>query len=80
VTPVALAAAVAGAHGLLIEVNLNPDVAKCDGDQTLTFENFHLLMAQVNALNSVRKAPAPAQLLAPVKKHETVAGNPRHRF
>ncbi len=58
VTPVALAAVAAGAHGLLIEVHPNPDVAKCDGPQSLTFENFDLLMAQVKALNSVRRAPA----------------------
>ncbi len=31
VTPVALASVAAGAHGLLIEVHPNPDVAKCDG-------------------------------------------------
>ena len=57
VTPVALAAVAAGAHGLLIEVHPNPDVAKCDGPQSLTFENFNLLMSQVHALESVR-APA----------------------
>ena len=60
VTPVALAAIAAGAHGLLIEVHPNPDLAKCDGPQSLTFENFNLLMDQVKALNSVRQAPVPA--------------------
>ena len=57
VTPVALAAVAAGAHGLLIEVHPNPDVAKCDGPQSLTFENFDMLMDQVNAVASVRKDP-----------------------
>ena len=57
VTPVALASVAAGAHGLLIEVHPNPDVAKCDGPQSLTFENFYTLMDQVNALASVRKDP-----------------------
>ena len=57
VTPVALASVAAGAHGLLIEVHPNPDVAKCDGPQSLTFENFDTLMDQVNALASVRKDP-----------------------
>ena len=60
VTPVALAAVAAGAHGLLIEVHPNPDAAKCDGPQSLTFQNFDLLMAQVKTLNSVRQALVPA--------------------
>ena len=50
----------AGAHGLLIEVHPNPDVAKCDGAQSLTLENFSLLLDQVYAINSVRQAPASA--------------------
>jgi len=57
VTPVALASVAAGAHGLLIEVHPNPDQAKCDGPQSLTFENFVILMEQVNAIASVRKQP-----------------------
>ena len=57
VTPVALASIAAGAHGLLIEVHPNPDQAKCDGPQSLTFENFDILMEQVNAVASVRKQP-----------------------
>ena len=57
VTPVALASVAAGAHGLLIEVHPNPDQAKCDGPQSLTFENFDILMEQVHAIASVRKQP-----------------------
>jgi len=57
VTPVALASVAAGAHGLLIEVHPNPDQAKCDGPQSLTFENFDILMDQVHAIASVRKQP-----------------------
>ncbi len=60
VTPVALASIAAGAHGLLVEVHPNPDLAKCDGPQSLTFENFNLLMDQVKALNAAREAPVPA--------------------
>ena len=60
VTPVALASVAAGAHGLLIEVHPNPDVAKCDGPQSLTFENFDILMNQVHAIASVRKDPVTA--------------------
>ncbi len=52
VTPVALAAIAAGAHGLLIEVHPNPDIAKCDGPQSLTFANFDNLMHQVHAVTS----------------------------
>ena len=58
VTPVALASIAAGAHGLIIEVHPNPDMAKCDGPQSLTFENFDMLMEQVKAIASVRKQPA----------------------
>ena len=57
VTPVALAAVAAGAHGLLIEVHPNPDIAKCDGPQSLTFPNFASLMDQVQAVAGVRKEP-----------------------
>ncbi len=60
VTPVALAAVAAGTHGLLVEVHPNPDLAKCDGPQSLTFENFNSLMEQVHALESVRRGPVAA--------------------
>ena len=60
VTPMALAAVAAGAHGLLVEVHPNPDVAKCAGAQSLTFENFSSLMEQVRALAAVRRQPVGA--------------------
>ncbi|MGD2065457.1 MAG: 3-deoxy-7-phosphoheptulonate synthase, partial [Dehalococcoidia bacterium] len=44
VLPLALAAVAAGADGLLIEVHPNPDQALADGPQSLTFDNFGLLM------------------------------------
>ncbi len=50
VAPVALAAVAAGADGLLIEVHPSPDHALSDGFQSLTFENFASLMAQVTAV------------------------------
>jgi len=50
VTPLARAAAAVGADGLIVEVHPNPDLAKCDGSQSLTFENFSGLMAQVKAI------------------------------
>ena len=52
VTPVALAAIAAGAHGLLIEVHPNPDIAKCDGPQSLTFQNFDVLMEGVRSVSA----------------------------
>lgn len=50
VTPLALAAVAAGADGIMIEVHPTPDHALKDGAQSLTFENFQKLMAQVNLL------------------------------
>ena len=47
VTPLSLAAVAAGADGLMIEVHPRPDQALKDGAQSLTFENFQQLMAQV---------------------------------
>ena len=50
VTPMAKAAAAVGADGLIIEVHPNPDEARSDGAQSLTFENFGKLMTQVRAI------------------------------
>jgi len=47
VTPLALAAVAAGADGLMIEVHPSPDQALKDGPQSLTFDNFERLVAQV---------------------------------
>ncbi len=61
VSPLALGAVAAGAHGLMIEVHPNPDLAKCDGPESLTFENFDKLMAQVkDVARAVGKVPAGA--------------------
>jgi len=53
VPAMAMAAVASGADGLMIEVHPNPDHAKSDGAQSLTFENFAALMPQ---LRSVAKA------------------------
>lgn len=50
VPPVALAAAAAGADGLLIEVHPDPAHAKSDGYQSLTFEAFEDLMHRLPRL------------------------------
>jgi len=62
VSPLALAAVAAGAHGLMIEVHPNPDQAKCDGAESLTFENFRKLMDQVREVaRAIGKVPADAK-------------------
>ena len=53
VEPLALAAVAAGADGLIIEVHNNPACAKCDGQQSLTPENFDQLMGKVGALTGL---------------------------
>ena len=50
VIPMALAAAAAGADGLLVEVHSRPDEALCDGRQALTPELFAELMQRLPAV------------------------------
>lgn len=50
VKPMAMAATVAGADGLMIEVHNNPAAALCDGPQSLTPDAFADLMESVNAI------------------------------
>lgn len=50
VTPMALAAVAAGADGIMVEVHPNPDSALKDGAQSLTFDNFRRLMAQLKPI------------------------------
>jgi 3-deoxy-7-phosphoheptulonate synthase len=62
VTSMALAAIAAGAHGLIVEVHAQPEVALSDGAQSLTPEGFRQLMTQVasvaDALRSTSGVPA----------------------
>lgn len=53
VRPMARAAVAAGADGLIIEVHPNPAEALCDGNQSLTPENFSLLMNEIGAIAAV---------------------------
>ncbi len=55
VEPMALAAAAAGADGLMIEVHNNPAEALCDGPQSLTPEQFAALAAKVNKVREALK-------------------------
>ena len=50
VEPLALAAVAAGADGLIIEVHNDPAHAKCDGQQSLTPQNFDAIMHKVSAM------------------------------
>jgi len=50
VEPLALAAIAAGADGLIIEVHNDPPRAKCDGQQSLTPDQFRALMGKCSAL------------------------------
>lgn len=50
VTPMAMAAAAAGADGLLVEVHPTPETALCDGPQALTPQAFDAMMKGVGAI------------------------------
>lgn len=47
VVPLSRAAVAAGADGLLVEVHVDPERAKCDGEQSLTIPGFGELMEQL---------------------------------
>ena len=52
VAPMALAAAAAGADGLIIEVHNDPAHALCDGPQSLTPEQFASLAGRIKAVRA----------------------------
>jgi 3-deoxy-7-phosphoheptulonate synthase len=67
VVPMALAAAAAGADGLLVEVHPQPEVALCDGAQALTPPMFEGLMrALPGVLHAVGRRLANSEPLAAV--------------
>lgn len=70
VTPMALAAVAAGADGIMVEVHPNPDSALKDGAQSLTFDNFSHLMAQLRPVVEAvgRHLAAPTDKRTPAKK------------
>ncbi len=62
VKPMAMAAAAAGADGLMIEVHNNPAKALCDGPQSLTPEAFADVVKAVNAiLPAIGKKPVTVE-------------------
>nr|WP_320131779.1 3-deoxy-7-phosphoheptulonate synthase [uncultured Holophaga sp.] len=50
VMPLALAAAAAGADGLIVEAHPHPEEALCDKEQALTGEDMHKLMADLRPI------------------------------
>ena len=53
VPPMALAAAAAGADGIMVEVHNNPACALCDGPQSLTPEQFRKLNQKIARIREV---------------------------
>jgi 3-deoxy-7-phosphoheptulonate synthase len=59
VRPMSLAAVAAGAHGIIVEVHPKPDEALSDGAQSLDFEAFDKLMADLARLTAaMARTPA----------------------
>lgn len=57
VAPMAKAAIVVGAHGIMVEVHPDPDKALCDGAQSLTGEGFGQLVKELQRLQGVLATP-----------------------
>ncbi|MFD1553981.1 3-deoxy-7-phosphoheptulonate synthase [Putridiphycobacter roseus] len=55
VAQMALAGAVVGADGLLVEIHETPEKAATDGQQTLDFKEFERLMTKLNQLKEIIK-------------------------
>jgi 3-deoxy-7-phosphoheptulonate synthase len=73
VEPMALAAAAAGADGLIIEVHPEPDTALSDGPQSLTLDGFERLMRRVElVLNALDRPLAWAQRPGAAQAREAV--------
>ena len=53
VKPMALAAVAAGADGIMVEVHPNPDQAKSDGEQSLTFAQFADMTGALNQIHEL---------------------------
>jgi 3-deoxy-7-phosphoheptulonate synthase len=49
----AMAAVACGANGLIIEVHPHPEKALSDGFQSLTIENFEILLEKIEKIASV---------------------------
>jgi 3-deoxy-7-phosphoheptulonate synthase len=45
-----LAAIASGADGVMVEVHPDPEQALCDGPQSLTLEDFEMMMDKIKAI------------------------------
>ena len=63
VGPLSLAAAAAGADGLMIEVHNNPEKALSDGPQSLYFEQFSDLLEKLKLLGKLNGKQIPETIL-----------------
>ncbi|MBI4429327.1 MAG: 3-deoxy-7-phosphoheptulonate synthase [Ignavibacteriales bacterium] len=66
VIPMAQAAIVAGADGLIIEVHPNPDLALSDGFQSLRPDKFRLLIDRLKTLGSFMGRTVPSGVATPI--------------
>lgn len=55
VEPLAKAAVAAGADGLIIEVHNNPKKALCDGQQSLTIEQYEHLVNKIKKIADIEE-------------------------
>ncbi len=60
VNQMAMAAMVAGANGLLVEIHPDPSKALSDGDQALNFKQFELLLNGIDNLQTAIQKPIDA--------------------
>ncbi len=56
VGPMARAALVAGAQGVMVEVHPHPEKALCDGQQSLSFPMFAQMMRELRAIEEALRA------------------------
>ncbi|HET6317113.1 MAG TPA: phospho-2-dehydro-3-deoxyheptonate aldolase, partial [Chloroflexota bacterium] len=70
VQPMALAAAAAGADGLIVEVHPEPDTALSDGPQSLTLDGFEQMMRTLEGVLAAVDRP-----LARVQKRSLVTAS-----
>ena len=70
IQPMALAGVAAGADGIMVEVHPRPDEALSDGEQSITLEQFRLMMAAIRPVHDLVRefydAAAPAGAAASV--------------
>jgi len=50
ISPMSKASLIAGAHGLMVEVHHDPDKAYSDGAQSLTIDQFKVMMKEIDSL------------------------------